>query len=42
MGDFPKAHKEVNYIFGGPDSYMPKRKEKLLAREVLAVGPATP
>jgi hypothetical protein len=20
-GDFPEAHKEVNYIYGGPDSY---------------------
>jgi hypothetical protein len=25
-GDFPEAHKEVNYIFGGLDSYEPKRK----------------
>jgi hypothetical protein len=41
-GDFPEAHKEVNYIFGGPDSYEPKRKQKLIAWEVLAVGPATP
>jgi hypothetical protein len=41
-GDFPEAHKEVNYEFGGPDSYEPKRKKKLTAREVLAVGPATP
>jgi hypothetical protein len=24
--DFPEAHKEVNYIFGGLDSYEPKRK----------------
>jgi hypothetical protein len=39
--DFPEAHKEVNYIFGGPDSYEPKRKQKLTAREVLAVGPTT-
>jgi hypothetical protein len=35
-GDFPEAHKEVNYIFGGPDSYEPKRKQKLTAREVMA------
>jgi hypothetical protein len=41
-GDFPKANKEVNYIFGGPDSYEPKRKQKLIAREVMAVKPATP
>jgi hypothetical protein len=20
-GDFPEAHKEVNYIYGGPNSY---------------------
>jgi hypothetical protein len=41
-GDFPKSHKEVNYIFGGPDSYEPRRKQKLVAREVMVVGPATP
>jgi hypothetical protein len=41
-GDFPLAHKEVNKIFGDPDSYEPKRKQKLTAREVLAVGPTTP
>jgi hypothetical protein len=31
----------VNYIFGGPDSYEPKRKQKLTTREVMAVNPAT-
>jgi hypothetical protein len=36
------VHKEVKYIFGGPDSYEPKRKQKLLARKVLAADPATP
>jgi uncharacterized protein with ATP-grasp and redox domains len=36
--DFSEAHKEVNYVFGGPDSYEPKRKQKLTAREVLAVS----
>jgi hypothetical protein len=41
-GDFPKAHKEVNYIYGGPDSYEPKRKQKLTARELMAVSLATP
>jgi hypothetical protein len=41
-GDCTKAHKEVNYIFGGPDSYEPRRKQKLTAWEVMAVGPATP
>jgi hypothetical protein len=25
-GDFPEAHKEVNYIYSGSDSYEPKRK----------------
>jgi hypothetical protein len=40
-GDFLEAHKEVNYIFGGPDSYEPKRKQKLTTQDVFAVGPAT-
>jgi hypothetical protein len=40
-GDFPEAHNEVNYIYGGPDSYESRRKEKLTPREVLAVSPAT-
>jgi hypothetical protein len=25
-GDFPEAYKEVNYIYGGPDSYELRRK----------------
>jgi hypothetical protein len=29
-GDFAEAHKEVNYIYGGPDSYEPRRKQKLI------------
>jgi hypothetical protein len=41
-GNFPEAHKEVNYIFGGPDSYEPKRKQKLTAWEVMVLNPATP
>jgi hypothetical protein len=41
-GDFPEAHKEVNYIFGGPDSYEPKRKQKLTTREVMVVEPPPP
>jgi hypothetical protein len=41
-GDFPKAHKEVNYIYGGPNSYESRRKQKLTAQEVMAVSPATP
>jgi hypothetical protein len=24
--DFPKAHNEVNYIYGGPDPYESRRK----------------
>jgi hypothetical protein len=31
-GNFPKAHKEVNYIYGGPDSFESRRKQKLIAR----------
>jgi hypothetical protein len=41
-GDFPEAHKEVNYIYGGLDSYESRRKQKLMARKVMAVSPATP
>jgi hypothetical protein len=40
-GDFPKAHKEVNYIYGGPNSYESRRKQKLTAREVMAVSPVS-
>jgi hypothetical protein len=39
---FPEAHKVVNYICSGPNSYETKRKQKLTTREVLAVSPATP
>jgi hypothetical protein len=41
-GDFPEANKEVNYIYGGLDSYESRRKQKLTAWEVMAVWPATP
>jgi hypothetical protein len=41
-GDIPEAHKEVNYIYGSPDSYESRWKQKLTAREVMAVSPATP
>jgi hypothetical protein len=41
-GDFPEVHKEVNYIYGGPDSYKSRGKRKLTAREVMVVSPATP
>jgi hypothetical protein len=40
--DVPEAHKEVNYIYGGPDSYESRRKQKLTAWEVLVVSLATP
>jgi hypothetical protein len=38
--DFPEAYKEVNYIFGGPNSYEPKRIQKLTAQEVMVIKPA--
>jgi hypothetical protein len=41
-GDFPEAHKEVNYIYGGSDSYELRRKQKLTAREVMTLSPVTP
>jgi hypothetical protein len=41
-GDFSGTHKDVNYIYSGPDSYESKRKQKLITREVLAVSPTTP
>jgi hypothetical protein len=40
-GDFPEAQKEVKYIYGGPNSYKSRWKQKLIAREVLAVSPTT-
>jgi hypothetical protein len=40
-GDFPKSHKEVNYIYGGPESYEWRRKQKLTTWEVLMASPAT-
>jgi hypothetical protein len=30
-GDYPEAHKELNYIYGGPESYESRRKQKLIA-----------
>jgi hypothetical protein len=41
MGNFPEAHKEVNYIYGGPESYESRRKQKLTAWEVMPVSPTT-
>lgn len=40
--DFKEPLKEVNFIFGGPDTYESKRKQKLAFREVNAVAPAPP
>jgi hypothetical protein len=40
-GDFPEAHKEVNYIYGGPKSYESRRKQKLTTQEIMAVSPTT-
>jgi hypothetical protein len=40
--DIPEAHKKVNYIYSGPDSYESRRKQKLIVWEVMAVSPATP
>jgi hypothetical protein len=40
--DFPEARKEVNYIYSEPNSYESKRKKKLTARVVMAVGLTTP
>jgi hypothetical protein len=42
MGDFPEAHKDVNYIYGCLDSYESRRKQKLIARKVMAFLPTTP
>jgi hypothetical protein len=36
-GGFPEAPKEVNYIYGGPDSYESRRKQKLTTWEVMEV-----
>jgi allophanate hydrolase subunit 1 len=41
-GDFPEAHNEINYIYGGPDSYESRRKQKLTAREVMQSHPPPP
>jgi hypothetical protein len=40
-GDFPEAHKGVNYTYGGPDSFGSRRKQKLTAREVMMISPTT-
>ncbi|GJN37028.1 hypothetical protein PR202_gb25946 [Eleusine coracana subsp. coracana] len=40
-GEFQEPRKEVNFIFGGPDAYTSKRKQKLELREINSVEPAT-
>jgi hypothetical protein len=40
-GNFLEAHKEVNYIYGDPESYESRRKQKFTVWEVMAVSPAT-
>jgi hypothetical protein len=32
----------VNYVYGSPDSYESRRKQKLIAWDVMVVSPATP
>jgi hypothetical protein len=39
-GNFPESRKEVNYIYGVPESYKSRKKQKLTAQEVMAVSPA--
>jgi hypothetical protein len=39
--NFPKAHKEVNYIYGAP-ILMSQGRSRNLAREVIAFSPTTP
>jgi hypothetical protein len=38
---FSKAHKKVNYIYGGPESYESRRMQKLTTQEVIAVKPTS-
>src|SRR6266540_3476866 len=39
---FPDPEHQLNMIYGGSDAYESKRKQKLIAREIIAVIPATP
>nr|ABB47056.1 retrotransposon protein, putative, Ty3-gypsy subclass [Oryza sativa Japonica Group] len=39
---FQDSRKELNHIFGGPQAYESKRKQKLIDREINAVQPDTP
>src|SRR5947207_13664933 len=39
---FPVPEHQLNMIYGGTEAYESKRKQKLIAREINAVTPATP
>src|SRR5438105_12062348 len=39
---FPDPEHQLNMIYGGSDVYESKRKQKLTAREINAITPATP
>src|SRR5438128_2074272 len=39
---FPDPEHQLNMIYGGSDAYESKRKQKLTAREINAITPATP
>src|SRR5438132_14064860 len=39
---FPDPEHQLNMIFGGPVAYESKRKQKLVAREIIAFTPAAP
>src|SRR5438876_10914229 len=39
---FPDLEHQLNMIYGGSDAYESKQKQKLIAREINAVIPATP
>ncbi|KAK3142839.1 hypothetical protein QOZ80_4BG0352370 [Eleusine coracana subsp. coracana] len=41
-GEFQEPRKEVNFIFGGPDAYTSKRRQKLELQEINSLEPATP
>jgi hypothetical protein len=38
-GEFPEAHKEVIYIYGGLESHQSRRKQKLTVQEVVVASP---
>src|SRR5438132_4407047 len=39
---FPDPEHQLNMIYGGTEAYESKRKQKLIAREINAITPATP